>query len=43
VAELPKALRNCWGRAEGNPFYMEELVKMLMDNRDPTERRRLAC
>ncbi len=32
VREIPAALRELIsGRAEGNPFYMEELVKMLVD------------
>lgn len=34
VPDLPKALRDLLvERAEGNPYYMEELVKMLLDNR----------
>jgi len=33
VAEVPAALRELLtGGAEGNPFYMEELVKMLIDD-----------
>ncbi|MEO8123586.1 MAG: adenylate/guanylate cyclase domain-containing protein, partial [Burkholderiales bacterium] len=32
LAEIPTALRDLvTGRAEGNPFYMEELVMMLVD------------
>ncbi len=34
LAPVPAALRELIvGRAEGNPFYMEELVKMLVDQR----------
>ncbi|MGD9099176.1 MAG: protein kinase, partial [Anaerolineae bacterium] len=34
VADVPKALRDLLvERAEGNPYYMEELVKMLIDDR----------
>jgi len=34
VPEIPKSLRDLLvERAEGNPYYMEELVKMLIDNR----------
>ena len=34
VGEIPKSLRDLLvERAEGNPYYMEELVKMLIDNR----------
>ena len=34
IPELPKALRDLLvDRAEGNPLYMEELVKMLIDDR----------
>lgn len=34
VADVPKALRDLLvERAEGNPLYMEELVKMLIDDR----------
>lgn len=34
VAEVPKDLRDLLvERAEGNPLYMEELVKMLLDDR----------
>lgn len=33
MAEVPQALRALlMSRAEGNPFYMEELVKMLIDD-----------
>lgn len=34
VGEIPKALRDLLvERAEGNPYYMEELIKMMIDNR----------
>jgi serine/threonine protein kinase/tetratricopeptide (TPR) repeat protein len=34
VSEIPRSLRDLLvERAEGNPYYMEELTKMLMDNR----------
>jgi tetratricopeptide (TPR) repeat protein len=34
VADVPKELRDLLvERAEGNPFFMEELIKMLIDNR----------
>jgi len=34
LGEIPKSLRDLLvERAEGNPYYMEELVKMLIDNR----------
>lgn len=34
VEDVPKALRDLLAeRAEGNPFYIEELVKMLLDDR----------
>jgi tetratricopeptide (TPR) repeat protein len=34
VADVPKVLRDLLvERAEGNPYYMEELVKMLIDDR----------
>jgi tetratricopeptide (TPR) repeat protein len=34
VRDIPKSLRDLLvERAEGNPYYMEELVKMLIDNR----------
>ena len=33
IARVPEALRSLvMGSAEGNPFYMEELVKMLIDD-----------
>ncbi len=34
VTELPRSLRDLLvERSEGNPYYLEELVKMLIDNR----------
>jgi tetratricopeptide (TPR) repeat protein len=33
IAEIPRSLRDLLvERAEGNPYYMEELVKMMIDN-----------
>ena len=41
LPEVPAALRELiTGGAEGNPFYMEELVKMLIDQGAIDDRRR---
>ena len=42
LPEVPAALRELvTGGAEGNPFYMEELVKMLIDQGADRDRRSL--